>query len=331
MTKSLVLHIGANKTGSSAIQTFLRLNSDVLPRFEIKVAASDMSLEGAVSGDQVFFIQSLLDNIKTGRNTLDKRLKQLMGRIPNGSTLLLSAENLANPNESPRLFAGAVKDYDVRLILYIRRQDEYLLSTWQQWNSKLTDDFWAWVLSVVGQLGNWRLCLQNWEQVIPREQITVRIYERARLVDHDVVADFIDALGLSDHKSEFKLPGKLVNPSYSEAVLDFVKGNRALFKNVHDNEFYRILGLLTGDKFVRNSRESVITHKQRTALLSRYAVSNTWIQTNYFPESEGDLFASPQENDYHYLTRDELEAQKWDLVATLIRGLAARVMREGEQ
>src|SRR6516225_8307473 len=111
MTKSLVLHIGANKTGSSAIQTFLRLNSDVLPRFEIKVAASDMSLEGAVSGDQVFFIQSLLDNIKTGRNTLDKRLKQLMGRIPNGSTLLLSAENLANPNESPRLFAGAVKDY----------------------------------------------------------------------------------------------------------------------------------------------------------------------------------------------------------------------------
>jgi hypothetical protein len=163
--------------------------------------------------------------------------------------------------------------------------------------------------------------------VVPRENISVRLYERARLPDGDIIADFAQALGLSDRLEEFARPPGAVNPSYAEAVVDFAKGNPLLFRDKHDNGFYDAVTQLTGERYRRDPRESVITHAQRLAILARYAASNEWVRQAYFPEQAQPLFAPPAPEDYEVIAADTLERRKWELLASLIFGLARRVLR----
>jgi hypothetical protein len=160
---------------------------------------------------------------------------------------------------------------------------------------------------------------------VPRDNISVRVYDRAKLSGGDVVADFAELLGIAHI-----LPGCRreadANPSYSEAVLDFVMGNPQLFRDEHDVGVYRAIETLTGDAFHKKSRESILTLKQRRAILARYGGSNTWVRQNYFPDSRAPLFKPPQESDYDFLGKEEIERQKWALVASLIYGLSKKIL-----
>lgn len=324
--KTLILHIGANKTGSSAVQAFLRLNATELARSGLFVAPSDLSLDGEITGQHVWFVEELLGDITAGRRRVARRVDKLMTGVGDGERLLISAENLSNGVGAERLFSGFAKNYDVRVVFYVRRQDELLLSSWQQWESKISGDFWAWLTDCVGIRGDWRSVLQAWENVVPRNNITVRIYERSRMPNGDVIADFAQALGLSERLSELKRPEGVINASYADAVVELAKGNRALFHDKHDNDFYNAVEQLTEGRYHRNPRESLITHEQRCAILGRYAEGNEWVRARYFPDL-AELFASPKPTDYIVLDEDGIEARKWELAASLIFGIAKRVLR----
>ncbi|MGQ0486209.1 MAG: hypothetical protein ACT4SY_12760 [Hyphomicrobiales bacterium] len=328
MAPFIVLHIGANKTGSSAIQIFLKTNAAALRNHAVEVAPSDLTTGGKITGEHVWFTQSLLADIQAGARIMEERMEALLAGLPDGSRLIMSAENLANRTSGHLLFASLAKKFQIRVVLYIRRQDEYLLSSWQQWNSKISDDFWAWVISAVGQWGNWRACIEDWETVVPRDQITVRVFERDRLEGRDVIADFIGILGLSPHKDEFSFPAGDINPGFAECVVDLVKGNELVFSGVHDNGFYNLVRELTGERFLKNPKESIVSLKQREAILQKYRSANSWVKDNYFPEHKGELFSPPHAGGYVQLTAEELERQKWKLVASLIYGLSKRGVRK---
>jgi hypothetical protein len=281
--QTIILHIGSNKTGSSAIQEFLRVNAELLKTAGLVVAPGDLTPHGAVTGQHVPTIEALRRNTEGGRADMDARLKALTTALAPGAKLLISAENLSNPAGANELFVQAAKDYDLHVVLYIRRQDDLLLSSWQQWSSKITDDFWAWMLQSVGVRGDWRVVLMQWEQIVQRENISVRIYDRAKLAGGDVVEDFAELLGIAQLLGQCRRGNGDANPSYSEAVLDFVKGNPQLFRNEHDAGFYRAIEALTGDAFHRKPRESMLTLKQRQAILARYNPSNVWVRQRYFP------------------------------------------------
>jgi len=121
------------------------------------------------------------------------------------------------------------------------------------------------------------------------------------------------------------MPATPANPSYSDAVVDFVRGNPLLFRDMHDDTVYRVIETLTDDRFVRNPRESIITHEERMALLQKYTAANAWVKNRYFTNSDGPLFVEPCPEDYDVLSPGMLKAQKWDLVASLIQGLVQRV------
>jgi|KBSMisStaDraftv2_1062788.scaffolds.fasta_scaffold06600_4 hypothetical protein len=326
--KTLALHIGANKTGSSAIQEFLRLNAGRLAAHGVIVAPADLMPGGPVSGQHVPFLEHLREDMHNGRKVVRERIFLLMRDAPVGGKVIVSAENLSNLNGTHELFADAVARHNTQVVLYIRRQDELLLSSWQQWGSKESDDCWAWIVSQVGRRGDWRLTLQPWEELVRRDQISIRIYDRRRLHRQNVIADFVVTLGLGNILQEFDIPAKTSNPSYSEAVLDFVKGNPLLFRDIHDNRVYDIIEELTGYQFHRSPRESIITHAQRLALLKKYSGTNTWVKNRYFPESNEPLFPEPRPEDHDVVDREKITEQKWQLASSLLYGLLQRVMKE---
>lgn len=314
----LIVHVGANKTGSSAVQRFLALNITALRAEGIIVPDNEFRVAEKVPGYHVWGFAELLKNPPEGRRRLEEAVTGIEEAHTGASAILLSAENLAANPAAPSLFEGLVERYDVRVVMYIRRQDEYILSSWQQWYSKIQADFWAWVVSVVGELGDWRAYLQNWETVVPRERITVRLYERPKLEGGDVIADFHGLLGVSRPFDEFAYPQNTVNPSFSDAITELVSGNDLIFENVHDNDFYRFVEKMTGDRYVRDPRVSPITLRQRQAILSKYKAQNDWVRRNYFPHATGDLFTPPKEGDYHHVSREEMDREKLEFLTTLV-------------
>lgn len=202
--------------------------------------------------------------------------------------------------------------------MYLRRQDEFLLSAWQQWHSKIETDFWAWLVSRVGTLGNWSAYLERWENVLPRDKINVRVYERPKLKGKEVIADFYSMLGVSKPLSELNYPENTVNPSFSDAIMDLVKGNELIFEGIHDNAFYHFVAEMTGDKYKKSSRQSPITFPQRQAILERYEEQNNWIRESYFPEASGPLFAPPKESDYGYAPPDSLGQEQLEFLTAML-------------
>lgn len=315
--KSLIVHVGGNKTGSSAIQGFLSLNADAFRKHGIVIPDQNLEGVGPPSGFHVFAFEKLFRDSQ-GSARLSAALGQIFESAGDARTVLLSAENLAANPAAPALFSGLRDKYDVRIILYVRRQDDYLLSSWQQWYAKVSNDFWAWMTSVVGLMGNWRTYLEQWETTIARELITVRVYERNRLDGGDAIRDFHNCLGTDAPFQSMRYPAQRINPSYSDAIADLVKGNEAIFENAHDNRFYAFVKQVSGDRYTRNSRHSIITYQQRMAILQRYADANAWVLDNYFPGSSGSLFSMPKPENYEYLTPDAMHAEQLEFLVTAL-------------
>jgi hypothetical protein len=109
-----------------------------------------------------------------------------------------------------------------------------------------------------------------------------------------------------------------VNPSFSDAVVDLVKGNDLIFRSVHDNEFYNFVEKMTGDRYMKTARQSSITFSQRQSMIRRYKQQNDWVKKAYFPHVEGELFAPPKERDFDYVPPDKAEQQKLEFLTTIL-------------
>ncbi|WP_119068493.1 hypothetical protein [Rubrobacter indicoceani] len=334
--RRITVHVGANKTGSSAVQRFLGRNAALLFRREnIVVPNKDFEwLKKVGPGNQVFAFQELLNGPEKERGRLDEALGRIFRDHPETQRIVLSAENLAAHPEAPDLFSKLAEEYRVEVVMYVRRQDEFLLSSWQQWNSKISTDFWAWLVSEVGRLGDWEAYLRNWERVVPKENIKVRVYERPKLRDGDVVADFHAALGLRVPFDKLTYPKGSVNPSYSDEIMDLVKGNDLIFDDAHDNRFYHFIAELTGDHFKKSSGESSITMAQRRTILKRYEAQNRRVKERYLPRNSeigAELFTQPTEEDYRYVPQDELDRRKLEFLTTLVYRLHRRNSEQGNE
>lgn len=314
MKKRLIVHIGANKTGSSSIQDFLWNNRKALRQGGLLVPGEKFKLLSPNRGTTAEF-ENLIKSPNGSRILADAIIK-LADTAPEGHTILLTAENLAAHPAAPALFSDLAQYFELEIKLYVRRQDEYLISSWQQWYSKVGSDFWAWITSSIGTLGDWRRYIENWEKLVAPANISVRVFERAKLDSGDVVVDFYNRLHLDTSFADLKYQRRKLNPGLSEAVIDLVKGNKTIFKNAHDGGFHEFVQNMTGDTYMKSSRQSPITFEQRTAILSRYAESNRWLQQNYF--NNGALFAAVERSDYEPSASTSIDSEKLEFIVSLL-------------
>jgi len=299
MKKKLVLHIGAGKCGSSAVQAFLSKNHKELLKRGILIPDGKCDLTDTVVGNQIWFLQ---DGVKKPDfdKVIQRRMKKLhlhMGEN-NLDTVVLSAENMINSDGFHSLFANLESIFDIRVVAYVRRQDDYHISAWQQWYLKQFESFEEYVDKRV-DLADWHLALDVWATQYGRENIVVRVYEKEKLVNGNVVDDFMSVLSIPTDGME-KIE-KRINRSIDEKYNRIANKHRQqLFKSIHDNEFYEFLVTSFGDdafKTYRGSRE--LTLAQRHQLLKRYQVSNQNLYNDYLSDTEAQLsvFAQPEEKD----------------------------------
>lgn len=284
----LYVHIGGAKCGSSSIQYFLESNKDTLLQQGVVVPSIHMTSAGVCNGAQLNYFQNIFINRAVNfaeskiqlKNDLvalrDKYQAVVEGRLP---AIVVSAENLSCWEGYYTLFDELNDEFDVRVIIYVRRQDDYLSSYWQQWMLKVEDDFWAWVLGSLNNIGDWAKALEPWIKVLGDERIVVRRFSRNHFVDGDLIRDFASIIGVDSDGMQTKLSR---NPSFNDGVMLLASSVRDVFRDTHDNDFYQMVGEWAGESTYKKLPSQLMTFEQRGALLKCYEASNAEISRRFF-------------------------------------------------
>src|SRR5437764_9653544 len=183
----LLLHIGAPKCGSSAIQRFLANNATALRRQNVIVPGQKLEYGTNISGNHIWYIEELSSDIEAAKKVIASKLNSLAvehaesANLVSGTniSIILSAENLVNKHNY--LLFSDLPNFSVHPLVYVRRQDDFLISSWQQWHLKQNRDFWAWIISVLGKFGDWSRLLDPWVETYSRQDLSVMRFEQAMM------------------------------------------------------------------------------------------------------------------------------------------------------
>ncbi|MBM28982.1 MAG: hypothetical protein CME58_11470 [Halieaceae bacterium] len=213
----LVLHIGTEKTGTTAIQSALSSQREYLLRNGVCYAksAGDLNCQGLAAAftslgvRDDYVVKSQLTDPERYRdwrqNLLQMMRREISAAKDRCHTFVLSSEHF-----SSRLIKNAdVTDLakylgtefdDVAVVCYLRRQD--LMAT-SRINEGLRAGFpQRWFPSVtegnaLPHLYDYRALLERWSAAFGESAVKPRIFERSKLVAESIVADFSEThLGL---------------------------------------------------------------------------------------------------------------------------------------
>lgn len=326
MKRRLILHIGYGKTGSSAIQAFIKNNCNPLLSNGVLVPDDKLDINGPFTGEQIFFFQ----NISASENraeVLERRFARLASQAAKyqAHTIVVSAESLAALDMLVPALEATTRQFDRKIVFYIRRQDDWLLSAWQQWWLKVYDSLPAFLDEAANRLANWNRIIRPWELTFGAQAVSVRLFHRDTLVNGDVVEDFLATTGIP---SEGCAPLRnRANSSFDEHVGDLVHRVRDLFDGPHDNEVYwRMIRLLGSAVFKSRKGSHLLTLPERLALMARFERDNTDLRNRHFPElGDAPLFNPPTEADVVTLSSDQRLVAENAVLTRAVLGLAGKL------
>jgi len=295
----LYLHIGAGKCGSSAIQQFLASNVASLRKRGVLLPGRDLVDDGRDCGQHLRFFEAGVDD-ECFPDLMVERILALRDIAENDDlhSIVISGENLINPKGFSELFEPLIDQLDIKVVAYIRRQDDFMISAWQQWQLKQHDNFWDYYLRQRGRV-NWHRQLEPWRRRYGRDNTIVRRYSPATLIGGDVIADFCDVLTLD--LADFEKTGPANRSLHERFNVLANKYRHELFESIHDNRFYNFLEDTLGERAYKNYRgSSLLTLSQRRLIMADHAGVNETLRAEYFPQmEEGTLFPVPTDADVH--------------------------------
>lgn len=315
-----VLHIGTPKTGTSIIQSHLAQNREVL-RDQGFLYPITISSDPALY--RTFESHHLLMYSLAGWEPFNRFCPDTFFEMAEETaaeyklhTLLLSAENtywlprqiVARdlPEEQifwdeKRKYVEAIhhhlKRYDTEIVLYLRRQDRWLESWFNQQvkngNALMSsmDEF----IEHHRWLVDYQTLLGIWSDIFGKEKVKVRVYEKQQLPD-GLFADYCDLVGLSDPDSmPLRKPAKY-NAQLNRDALEFMNICNGLDIDAQQRWWLRMKVRKITKQFESQivfKNQSLLSPDQRADLVDSFEEMNSAIAKDYLGRPDGRLFFDP--------------------------------------
>jgi hypothetical protein len=233
----VVLHIGSAKTGTSSIQAFLHRNRDRLadlghlyPRTpgvrRHRRLGMFVQPDGALE-ENPGWAREDFSSPEVFRKAFRRRLFTEINRS-GLSRVLMSEETLyGSPDEALRRLSRFTHRIagSLRLIVYLRRQDDHLVSRYQQLvkvgeTRRLAERMQRLDFSKAYDHFA-RLCM--WKDLVAPDEFVVRRFERDSFVDGSLYQDFLDAAGINARADDFEPVEEPLNESLDAEAVEFLR------------------------------------------------------------------------------------------------------------
>lgn len=217
--KDIVIHIGAPKTGSSAIQ-FL-LNSNRLKLQGMGFYYPKHGVDGnSISGGHSIFSKMLIDDdLKGAQDWLDSQYEKAQQR---NNKLLISAEGLYLQHKKLKTL---LKGKRVTIIGYLRHPIEAIVSNYNQgvkrayFTSSLIEHCEKILKHPTQKFMNGGILIE-WQEIFGRENTILKAYDKNLFPKEKIEYDFLSLLGISGLKRQFlSITKRDINPSYSPSAI----------------------------------------------------------------------------------------------------------------
>lgn len=264
--KQFILFLGGPKCGSSAIQGFLFFNRHkLMRRNQIIYIDKEFGRNQTLSVSHSHMLRNLKNITREEMRSLMNKLSSSMSDAEScvfASEGLCSLKNCAHYAE---LFATASDFFNVKIIIYVRNQVNFIHSAWKQWGIKLEmydiDDYIAYCIK--NDIGNWFNIINAYKQ-IPDSEIFVRPFHRKILKNKDIVDDFCELLSITNSLPYLSKSNKNVNISLDDFSMH-IAINACLLNNVKTIDFIHYLKKkqntpLNKLNFLINSSNSQLIH-----------------------------------------------------------------------
>jgi hypothetical protein len=270
--KTIYLHIGTFKTGTTSIQKYLKDHKDELEEegyfypFPIKpgrLAHHDLPLS---------IIKDFTSFRAPGWPEFDETMEECWGNIfrqiesSRCDKVIISSEcfcDLVNESvkEEEGTFSKIIRDmflsYNVKVVCYIRDVSKYAVSRYGETLKISSLD-----ISLNREVGNFfkndsihinpKLYLDFFGEIFGKDSIIVREYSREKLHNEDAVSDFLRLIGAPSKKSAEYLSNKSIDPE------DFVLKRIVNSAGFLDSSF----NMLLSDLLIKVREEKVAVKKE---------------------------------------------------------------------
>ena len=297
MKKTLYLHIGTPKTGTSTIQHFLKenairlmINGIYYPEFNLSQAWGG---KDSIDGNFGWFTRVDLP--------IDRKIEKIVQCFEKSNKVLLSSENVWFEIKDKPEFLRLLNKHgiEVKVIVYLRKQVDYLESQYRECIRlilssepvELACNPESGILGGVYGYLDYYSVLEDMAQVIGRENIIVHPYERTQFVNNDIIEDFMSIFKVS-LTSEWHMPSKQYNPSMNNNALWIKRYMNQSFKaqqNKLNSIFYDIL-LADGTVKQGEKVKSLIPYNTRCEMMKQYWECNKMVAERYLHRDNGILF-----------------------------------------
>lgn len=304
--RTLYVHIGTPKTATTSIQMFCVENQEKLNEQSYSYPLLDFIYPHVAYRRNGHFLAGWLykpngeEDVEKEQELWDQGLAMVHREFEKYDNVILSDENLwhaSNGRKFPywaKLMQDAKEhDYQVKVVIYIRRQDT-LANSWlsqqvkEGWNTNATIKWDSFQRKTRKVVFNYYLLLEKIAEVTGRENIIVRIFDRGKFKgkDHTIFSDFLEAIGV-DYTDDFKITEEEANRSLtgnSQEILriintilpDDVETRTLVRESAQDCENYKD----PQDNFVMFSEEEF------NKFMGRYEKWNKALAKDYLDQEE---------------------------------------------
>ncbi len=197
--KNVYIHIGIPKTGTTSLQKSLSIlhNSGDLAKY-------DFSYQDDFWYEWLDIETSDNENF-CPKNELIKKIQNIISNDTKKNIILSSEmfsvsihEKIYIPSHKyASIFYTALQKHNVKIVLYLRRQDKWVESFWAQFiKSGIPMDFETFKRNIQPHIF-WSEMIKEYENMFGKENLIIKIYDLNLLHKNSIVYDFFNLIGLN--------------------------------------------------------------------------------------------------------------------------------------
>lgn len=327
----IVLHIGTEKTGTTTLQKVMLDNKKHLLKDGVcylhgEKLINSRDIAAACVGDNVrddyldsLGISSPEDRQEFRGKINDKLVKEIEKLPKSAHTLLISSEHFHSRLHKPFMIQYLKDLLDTyaksfKVVCYIRRQVDMVVSLYSTilkgGGVETFEGLAKRMLKVENHYCNYDTFLSKWEEVFPKECISVKKFERSALVGGSIVDDFLAETGISSSCIVEKTESTNESITHlGQVLLREVNAYSKPSNKTGAKEQNRIRRMIA-ESFPGKGRQLPPGEAKRLQAL--FAESNEAVRVRWFPERDV-LF----ENDFPESVRRDLSADQEDVISKI--------------